>query len=502
MMIRLADGARWCIRAGHPLAADVVKALGAAMRLQPGTSGRELLVTIGRAESPPANLSGPGPAVITILPPTNVNLLTSGMLQIGLAIGQEIQSRGGLLVHGALVADPKGEGVILAGVGGVGKTTASRRLSDPWRALSDDAALIVRDRSGRYWAHAWPTWSRFYTDKGVPGPGGSWDVQRPVPLRGVFILSRSPEDSAVSLAPAPATAMLMDVVQHVSHTMRRHLTDVQIHSLHQQQLTAVEDLVRAVPVFRFGISLTGAFWNEIDRVLENKDPSVARSDHLPVQPPAQSIETGPKDSSASSAETLFVAYTGPSMNPTLREPDLLTVLPYKGPVQVGDVICYQCPERSGPVVHRVISVTAAGIRTRGDNNRQEDPGLVQPEAVMGRVVSARRRNRRRCVAGGRSGRMIAAWCRFRVFARPLALWPVRSVYNRLADTGLFQKMLPPGFRPRVFVFTARRQSFFKLILKDRVIGHYDPLRENWHIRRPFRLFVDPTGLPCPEPDDK
>ena len=37
----------------------------------------------------------------------------------------------------------------------------------PWRSLCDDATLVVRDASGRYWAHPWPTWSRFYTLDGV-----------------------------------------------------------------------------------------------------------------------------------------------------------------------------------------------------------------------------------------------------------------------------------------------------------------------------------------------
>lgn len=78
----------------------------------------------------------------------------------------DVENRGGLLLHGAL-AECKRQGVILAGPGTVGKTTASRRLRLPWHSLSDDATLVVRDRAGRFGAHPWPTWSRFMF-------GGSW----------------------------------------------------------------------------------------------------------------------------------------------------------------------------------------------------------------------------------------------------------------------------------------------------------------------------------------
>lgn len=500
-MIKLADGASWCIRAGHPQAVDVVKSLGAAMRLEPGASGRELVVIIGQEARPPVNLSGPGPAVVTLAAPVTKNLQALGMFQVGLAMGRETLSRGGLLIHGALAASRKGGGVILAGVGGVGKTTASRRLPVPWRALSDDATLIVRDRSGRYWAHPWPTWSRFYADKGVPGPGGSWDVQHCLPLQAVFILSQSAADRSEILPSAPATAMLMEVVQHVSHVMRRHLTDAGVEALHQQQLTVVEEVVRTLPVFRLQISLDGPFWNEIDRVLDNPDPVHRNNAYPPVKPAPEPLAPCFENSQTGHSGELYIVYTGPSMNPTLREPDLLTVMPYAGSVRTGDVIYYQCPEKACPVVHRVTRVTAAGIRTRGDNNRQEDPGPVQPEAVMGRVVSARRAKRQRRVAGGTPGKLIAAGCRLRLVAAPFLLSPLRFIDKKLAETGLVQKILPPGFRPRVFVFTTRQQSFFKLILKDRVIGHYDWLRETWQIRRPFHLLIDPARLPCPEQDD-
>jgi hypothetical protein len=72
-----------------------------------------------------------------------------------------LQNCGGLLLHGALVQKDN-YGLILAGRQGIGKTTASNRLQLPWLCVSDDMTLVIRDNKGMYWAHPWPTWSRFF----------------------------------------------------------------------------------------------------------------------------------------------------------------------------------------------------------------------------------------------------------------------------------------------------------------------------------------------------
>ena len=69
----------------------------------------------------------------------------------------------------------------------------------------------------------------------------------------------------------------------------------------------------------------------------------------------------------------FAAYVGPSMNPTLREPEIMEIVPCGSrPLRVGDVVFFLPPGSDRPVVHRVVRVTPAGISTRGDNNSRED----------------------------------------------------------------------------------------------------------------------------------
>ncbi len=100
------------------------------------------------------------------------------LTRISKIVANYSEKNGGLLVHGAL-AEWNGQGVILAGPGGVGKTTASKRLPRPWRSLSDDNTLIVKSPDGSYWAHPWPTWSQYRQGK----MSGSWDVQTAVQAR-------------------------------------------------------------------------------------------------------------------------------------------------------------------------------------------------------------------------------------------------------------------------------------------------------------------------------
>jgi len=409
--VMFADGTSWSIQAGDKEAARIIAELSSIMKLQ--SRGRNLLVTAAWDKKPMVNLLGHGTAVCNLFPPTNQDMLVIGMSQLALALVRDIQSRGGVLLHGALAEFPfnstrnkkfgtAGDGILLAGPGTVGKTTASRRLPPPWRALSDDAALVVRDQSGQYWAHPWPTWSRFYSTGGIPGPGGSWDVQYAVPLRAVFFISQAPQDHAEPLNTAgAATTMLMEVVQHVSGTLTRHLQDEEIQDLYKEQLMAVETLAKAVPAYNLHISLTGEFWKEIERVLQADKTNTNRPDPHISNPSFKSKEQTSIEPIRGD-DISYIVYTGPSMNPVLREPDLLEVKPYDGrQINRGDVIYFLSPINKRGVVHRVIRISPEGIETRGDNNGQADPYLLKPGEVIGQVVRAQRGSHRRRIYGGR-----------------------------------------------------------------------------------------------------
>jgi len=177
--LTLADGTTWGIFAGEDATATVVSYLAKAMQLRfydapiyrlfvvdngdgadtvVGHTKSEHVMTIPWRLAP----SDDEDTVICIVPPLRDNdMLANQLMQLSLVIAQQSQTRGGFLLHGALI-EKDGWSVILAGPGGVGKTTASSRLRSPWRSLSDDATLVVRDVHGTYWAHPWPDLEQFH----------------------------------------------------------------------------------------------------------------------------------------------------------------------------------------------------------------------------------------------------------------------------------------------------------------------------------------------------
>ena len=229
----LADGSRWEIAAGDEEAAFIVSQLGCAMQLRPSAGAikpphhgivRRLLVSVdSRASAADCHASLPfddeGLAVCVLRPCNHSDGLYIQLMQLSLIIAREAQTRGGILIHGAL-AERNGIGVILAAPGGTGKTTASDRLPAPWRSLCDDTTLVVRDSQGNYRAHPWPTWSRFLDG----GPGGTWDVQSAVPLKGIFFLSHAVEDRVESVGTGHAVSLLVECVKQASMLMAQGLS--------------------------------------------------------------------------------------------------------------------------------------------------------------------------------------------------------------------------------------------------------------------------------------
>lgn len=184
-------------------------------------------------------------------------------MDLSSVIARNTQLGGGVLIHGAL-AEKNGIGVIMAASGGTGKTTASHRLSTPWRSLCDDTSLVLRDSHGKYWAHPWPTWSRFLWG----GPGGSWEVENAVPLKGIFCLSRALEDSTEPAGAGKAVSLLMEHIKDASFFMYWDADKEEARIIRLEQFKNLRYLIRAIPVNILHISLTGAFWHEMEEALE------------------------------------------------------------------------------------------------------------------------------------------------------------------------------------------------------------------------------------------
>ena len=203
-----------------------------------------------------------------------------------------------------------------------------------------------------------------------------------------------------------------------------------------------------------------------------------------------------KDRGDVAGGTFFAAYVGPSMNPTLREPEIMEIVPCGGgSLRAGDVVLFLPPGSDRPVVHRVVRVSTAGISTRGDNNALEDHALLQCEDIRGRVVTAWRGKKRREIAGGFRGCWNGRWLRVRHLMDRGVSPLLHPLYRSLSLRGRVARCLPASFRPRVVVFQDQGKDRFRLLLGERVIGRYEEQERQWRIQRPFRLLVDERTLP-------
>ena len=325
--LSLADGTRLALRAGDEEAARVVDWLARTAQLPPASSplppgARRLLAVTTRSgdlspqvddadvvyvldalrllhslRSPGGRQSRGRRTVSSVAPDPNTERqrLWQQLMRLSACIAHETQPRGGVLLHSGLAAYPhrqptfplqgvsqpgrwesapspqegegRGEeGILLAGRSGVGKTTASARLPRPWRALADDMVLVVRAEDGAYWAHPWPTWSRFFGDEAGDG-NGTWDTQGAVPLRAIFVLEQGDEDRVAPLGPGHAVSLLAELARQTSTYFVRGWPLDELAAFNRQCFENLCALARAVPAYSLHVSLDGAFWEEIARAL-------------------------------------------------------------------------------------------------------------------------------------------------------------------------------------------------------------------------------------------
>jgi SynChlorMet cassette protein ScmC len=182
------------------------------------------------------------------------------LVRLSVALVRRAEQDGALLLHAGLVADESG-GVLLAGPSGSGKSTTTGRISSPWRALSDDLSLVVADRSGKYWAHPWPTWSTLDSE----GEGGAWEVSQAVPLRGIFFLRKGQRDHVTPVSGGESVCALVANVRDASMMRLLHLSPAEVREANIQRFENVCRLAEAVPVHYLLHSMFGTFWKEIER---------------------------------------------------------------------------------------------------------------------------------------------------------------------------------------------------------------------------------------------
>lgn len=205
---------------------------------------------------------GPSGKVIELLYLSDRKLQIISMFFSLIPIHHAVMANGGLPFHAALVTR-NGAGVLIAAPGDGGKSTCAARIPNPWEALCDDQAVIVRDNSGRYAAHPFPTWSDHMSGRS----NRTWDVQRHVPLKALFFLEQSREDTVLEIPKTLAAARAYNAAEQVSTHTWRGLDAAEVRAFRNKLFENACELVKTVPTYILRASLTGKFWEEMERVL-------------------------------------------------------------------------------------------------------------------------------------------------------------------------------------------------------------------------------------------
>jgi len=272
--IKTADGTEWHFTSSGEKSGQVISCFLSIMgaddppsplySCEPSDCVRNIQVRVFRRQIAwrdfPAERSGK--ILCRLGPFSTKQLLGFQILRLSRVVAHYCEKAGGLLLHGALAAR-EGSGVVLAGPGGVGKTTAIRRLPPPWRALSDDATLIVRGPDGTYWAHPWPTWSRVRRGE----LKASWNVQRAVKLGLIGMLSQGKPDRMSAMSYLRAVSELVDVSGQASHNLFIDMDVDARKRINRMRFHNAEAIAREIPIMRLEISRNGRFWEVIEEHL-------------------------------------------------------------------------------------------------------------------------------------------------------------------------------------------------------------------------------------------
>ncbi len=72
---------------------------------------------------------------------------------------------------------------------------------------------------------------------------------------------------------------------------------------------------------------------------------------------------------------------------------------------------------------------------------------------------------------------------------------LRPAYYWLASSGIFRQWLPARIKPRVLSFNSPAGKELQLVMGQHVVGRRLAGKNQWWIKRPFRLFIDESSLP-------
>jgi SynChlorMet cassette protein ScmC len=175
---------------------------------------------------------------------------------------EAVTAKGGLPLHAAL-AEIGGQGVLLAGISGAGKSTCCRRFPAPWHTLGDDMAIVAPCEDATLRGHPLPTWSavKAQTEE------RPCVLQHSVPVRAIFFLVHSDSESAVPMGGARAALSIYEAALQVFMSVDHSASGPGGSTYTRILFENASEMAAAIPAFVLQVNLQGRFWEEIEEVL-------------------------------------------------------------------------------------------------------------------------------------------------------------------------------------------------------------------------------------------
>ena len=294
-VLRLADGAAWGFRGigeAGPWVEEFASAFGisgdqghaqsritfaqipcgsgepvhASRKLDPGRYpfiSSKKLVVVGYPGYIPGNRPDVREIILWLGPAKDLRAKAEQMRRSLLPVYRRAILSGGLPFHAALL-EFEGKGVLLAGPSGAGKSTCCSRVPDNWRALADDLALGLFCGKGGFRVHPLPTWSAF--EKGQEN--NFCEAARSVPLAALFFLQQAETDELFPLAESQAAIGLAASAVEVFKAASIAYPSYEHPDIRKAIYHNAAALSHRIPACLLRLSLTGRFWEKIEKVLE------------------------------------------------------------------------------------------------------------------------------------------------------------------------------------------------------------------------------------------
>jgi signal peptidase I len=185
-------------------------------------------------------------------------------------------------------------------------------------------------------------------------------------------------------------------------------------------------------------------------------------------------------------------YNGPSMSPVMKPGDGIVVdksVKIKD-FRVGDIICYRPEGYEYYIVHRIVEIKKDGVITRGDNNSDKDPYLINVDFDPLFVSGIRRGNKTIKVYGGFPGYLNHKKNLIFKFLRVHIKSYIKRILDRIAESEILYFINPFHSKIKVLNYKMELQEYQIMLVGKKQIGRKNK-GQSWNIRHPWKLFINP-----------